>query len=68
MEREDFIKANEKYNLFKKELKELFIKYNVSIKGHESYVQHNYAGTELYFMLDGECLYRETVEELITNL
>tara|TARA_R110000824_G_scaffold369304_2_gene558762 strand:+ start:749 stop:964 length:216 start_codon:yes stop_codon:yes gene_type:complete len=63
---EKYTKRNEKIIAFKKELKELMVKYYFGKTEHDNYNgMEEYCGTDIYFTINGETYYSETVNEII---
>lgn len=54
---------------FTKDLIALLRQYNVTIHESELYDgEDNYRGSELYFVIDGDILYEQTVQEIVEAL
>jgi len=64
--KKEFKKREEKIIAFKKELKELMVKYDFGKTEHDNYNgMEEYCGTDIYFTINGEAYYSETVNEII---
>lgn len=65
----EFQKRKEKIDSFKKELLELKQKYNFGIHESDNYNgMEEHCGTDLYFIVDGDTYYSETIEEILDIL
>ena len=64
----EFKERQKKIKAFKKELKELMVKYNVGKSESDNYNgMEEYCGTTIYLTIDGEVNYTEDLSELIDD-
>lgn len=66
MKEEEFKEANKQYESFKEDLIAVLKKHNVLFIEHDQYNgMEQYMGCELYPEINGTCLYRDTISELL---
>ena len=65
---EEFKERQKKIKAFKKELKELMVKYNVGKMESDNYNgMEEYCGTDIYLTIDDEVNWTEDIKELIDD-